>query len=174
MKYEMIDRLDDNGNTIGTVLKSVAHRDGLWHRAVHVWIVNNDEILLQYRCAKKDFYPNVWDTSFAGHVDAGETPLDAVIREGKEELGIDVDISKLTHLFTIKEQLTYKDIISNEFVDVFLLRDNIKLEDIVLQDSEVGDVKYMKIDEFFNRIENNDESIMAHKEIHNKLKVLIR
>ena len=132
MVRELIDQLDEDGEFLGVVDKDEAHQKGLWHRAVHVWIVNDKkEILLQYRCHQKKFFPDVWDASFAGHVDTGENPINAVIREGKEELGIDVDVSKLSHLFTIKEQQTYNDIISNEFVDVFLLRD--KLEEKIMQ-----------------------------------------
>lgn len=172
---ELIDEYDKNGNYKGVIDKDVAHRDGLWHKAVHVWIVNDDdEIMLQYRCSKKKFFPNVWDTSFAGHIDAGETSLDAVIREGKEELGINVNTSKLTHLFTMKETLVYKDIKSNEFVDVFLLRDNIKLDTLVLQDIEVGATKYMKIDRFFEAIKDPEEGIMDHQEEYKQLKKILK
>lgn len=171
MIKEMIDQLDENGNFISIVDKDLAHEKGLWHKAVHVWIVNdNNEIMLQYRCAQKKFFPDVWDTSFAGHIDAGETSLEAVIREGKEELGIDVDTSKLKYLFTTKEHLVYNDMISNEYVDVFLLRDNVKLGDLVLQDIEVGGVKYMPVSQFFEVINDSTEKIMEHSGVYKQLK----
>ncbi len=106
MEHEMIDQLnEETGEVIGIVDKDIAHRDGLWHKSVHVWIVNDkNQILLQQRCAEKKFYPNVWDSSFAGHVGAGEDSITSAIREGEEELGIQVDINKMNYLFTYKEK----------------------------------------------------------------------
>ena len=45
----------------------------------------------------------VLDISFSGHVQAGEAPLEAVRREGREELGINIDTSKLQYLFFCRE-----------------------------------------------------------------------
>lgn len=176
MEHEIIDEFDEKGNYKGVVDKKIAHRDGLWHRSVHVWVVNdNEEILLQQRCAKKKFFPNVWDVSFAGHVGAGEDTMTSAIREGKEELGIDVDTSKMQFLFTNKEMLEYGDIKSNEFVDVYLLRDDIKLEDLVYQEIEVSGAKYMKVERFFDAINDEKEQIFPHPEEYKQLKkVLIR
>lgn len=55
MNKEYFDILDENGNKIGkTKLRSEVHRDGDWHKAVHIWILNNNgDVLLQRRCAKK-------------------------------------------------------------------------------------------------------------------------
>ena len=93
---EIIDLLDEKGKVIGEVSKEKAHKSGLFHRVVHVWILNDkNQILVQRRSKAKDFYPNVWDVSFAGHIHAGESSLDAALREGKEELAmvaVDIDI----------------------------------------------------------------------------------
>ena len=174
MEHELIDELDENGNYKGIIDQAIAHRDGLWHRSVHVWIVNdNNEILLQYRCANKKFFPDVWDVSFAGHVGVGEDSITSAIREGKEELGIDVDTSKMQFLFTNKETLIYGNAISNEFVDIYLLRDNIRLENLIYQTTEVGGAKYMKILQFFDVINNLEEKIFPHREEYKKLKKVL-
>ena len=105
MDHELIDEIDETGKFIRVIDKSIAHRDGLWHKSVHVWIVNaNNQILLQYRCSEKKFFPDFWDASFAGHIGAGENSLTTALREGKEELGIDVDLSKMEFIFTNKEK----------------------------------------------------------------------
>jgi 16S rRNA (adenine1518-N6/adenine1519-N6)-dimethyltransferase len=67
----------------------VVHAKGLRHRAVHVFVFNrHGELWLQQRSHLKDKHPLQWDSSAAGHLDAGETYEHAVERELKEELGI--------------------------------------------------------------------------------------
>ena len=53
------------------------HRDGDYHRAVHVWIYaeSTQELLLQRRADCKDSYPGQWDISSAGHISAGDSSL---------------------------------------------------------------------------------------------------
>lgn len=85
---ELIDIYDEVGQQCGkTEEKYEAHRKALIHKGVCVWIINsNDEILLQTRSNHVKF-PNMMDISFSGHIQTGETSLEAAIREGKEELG---------------------------------------------------------------------------------------
>ena len=159
---EIIDEYNSRGEKIGVIDKDIAHEKGLWHKSVHVWLINsNNEILLQYRCAEKKLYPNTWDCSFAGHIDAGESSIQAVQREGKEEIGIDVDLDKLTFILTNREKLKYESINSNEFVDIFILKQDFKLDEISFQKEEVSDAKYVSIEEFFNLIDNN--KLFPHK-----------
>ena len=46
------------------------------------------QILLQKRSQNKDSFPGKFDTSSAGHIQAGDEPLESALRELKEELGI--------------------------------------------------------------------------------------
>ena len=57
--------------------RSAVHRDGDYHRAVHVWIFaeSTQQLLLQKRADCKDSWPGLWDISSAGHVSAGDTSL---------------------------------------------------------------------------------------------------
>ena len=59
MADELIDIYDENNKPLGIQkMKSEAHRDGLWHRASHVWIYNSKgEILLQLRAKNKELWP---------------------------------------------------------------------------------------------------------------------
>jgi isopentenyldiphosphate isomerase len=45
-------------------------------------------LFLQKRSAHKDEFPGLWDSSAAGHLDAGESYIDCARRELAEELGI--------------------------------------------------------------------------------------
>lgn len=162
MIHEMIDEYNNIGEKIGIVDKEIAHQKGLWHKSVHVWVLNDrNEILVQYRCADKKLYPNTWDVSFAGHISSGENSIEALIREGKEELGIEVELEKLNYIFTNREEIKYEQIDSKEFVDIYILKQNVELDKIAFQAEEVSDAKYVSIEEFFELVKQN--KIMPHE-----------
>lgn len=102
---ELIDIVNPDGSPTGTVRpKSEVHRDGLWHRAVHVWLFTRDSyVLLQQRAHSKDNWPDWWDASVAGHISAGEAPADAAVREVAEEIGLTLKASALIHAGAARE-----------------------------------------------------------------------
>lgn len=80
--------VDENDQPTFEATKQEAWDNGLWHRVARIMIENNaGEILLQHRSPTKDIFPDCWDNSAAGHVDAGEDYEQAAIRELEEELG---------------------------------------------------------------------------------------
>lgn len=97
---EMLAVVDDHDNVIGAERRDVIHRDGLKHRAVHIFALNkNGEIFLQKRSRLKDKCPGLWDSSAAGHVDAGEEYEACAARELGEELGLfDHDVREVGKL----------------------------------------------------------------------------
>lgn len=81
-----------------------AHPDDIFantllHGAAHVWIWRDGktgpEIMIQKRSAEIKTYPGRLDISAAGHVDAGEQPLQTAVREVKEEIGLDIHATDL-------------------------------------------------------------------------------
>jgi len=172
MQNEIIDLLDEKGKTIGTIDKAIAHNDGLWHRSTHVWIVNSKgEMLFQKRCADKSFYPNFWDCSASGHIGAGEDSKTAALREGFEEIGVDFKEDELRFLFTFKEKLVWKDIRSNEFVDVYLVKKDINEADLSYQKEEVSGSKFFNIKWFYENLKNPE--FFPHYEEYEMLKEYI-
>ncbi len=96
----LIDVIDEDGAPTG-VQKTMTeiHDQGLLHRAVHIWIYNKDgQILFQLRAMRKFNYPGLWDISAAGHVDAGEAPMVAALREAYEELGLKISAKQLVKI----------------------------------------------------------------------------
>jgi 16S rRNA (adenine1518-N6/adenine1519-N6)-dimethyltransferase len=88
--------VDDSDRPIGAADRQVIHDQGLRHRAVHLFILNRDrELFLQKRSWRKDQHPQRWDSSAAGHVDAGESYDDCARRELSEELGISADLDRI-------------------------------------------------------------------------------
>lgn len=81
--------VDENDLPVGSATKQEAWDKGLIHRVVRIMIENKQgQVLLQHRHPSKDLFPNCWDNSAAGHVDAGEDYDVAAIRELEEELGV--------------------------------------------------------------------------------------
>eukprot|EP00304_Pavlova_gyrans_P010470 CAMPEP_0206054326 /NCGR_PEP_ID=MMETSP1466-20131121/37775_1 /ASSEMBLY_ACC=CAM_ASM_001126 /TAXON_ID=44452 /ORGANISM="Pavlova gyrans, Strain CCMP608" /LENGTH=212 /DNA_ID=CAMNT_0053429527 /DNA_START=135 /DNA_END=770 /DNA_ORIENTATION=- len=105
------------------------HRDGDWHRSVHVWIVNSKgELLMQKRSPHKDTNPNMWDVSAAGHITAGDTSLSTACKELEEELGLRVAPKILDRAWwcTVPssasgETAAHGPFVCNEFQDVYVL-----------------------------------------------------
>lgn len=77
----------------------------------HVWFWRKTngttEVAVQKRAADKVSWAGYLDISAAGHVDLGETFLQAAIREAKEELGYDLIPEKLVWLFACRSAVNY-------------------------------------------------------------------
>lgn len=166
---EYVDILnEETGEVIGkTISKREAHKTGVWHGAIHIWIISKDKkkILLQRRCASKDLYPNMWDISVGGHISAGENSLVSAKRELSEELGLNPSEYSFLYVDRIKESFEYKDVISNEFVTIYKIISDVDIEEIVLQKEEVSDCKWFTKSGFNELIKN--EEIINHKEEFN-------
>jgi 16S rRNA (adenine1518-N6/adenine1519-N6)-dimethyltransferase len=93
---ELLTVVDQNDQPLGTKNRAAIHRENLLHRAVHILLVNHrGELLLQKRSHRKDRFPRRWDSSAAGHVDAGESYQDCAKRELREEIGVTTTLAKV-------------------------------------------------------------------------------
>jgi len=91
--------VDENDQIIGDAPRGEVHGNNLRHRAVHVFIFNRQgELFLQKRSAWKDRHPLLWDSSAAGHVDAGEEYDQTASRELEEELGVNTELTRVAKL----------------------------------------------------------------------------
>ena len=167
MALEYFDILDENGNKTGkTKLRSEVHRDGDWHKAVHIWIINNNgDVLLQRRCATKDSNPNMLDISSAGHLSAGDDSLTGALRELKEELNLDINPEDLHFIKTLKRTSKYTaTFINNEFDDLYILRTNKKIDDMKFQKEEISEIMYVPYKEFKKMVKNKQSDLLRHED----------
>lgn len=92
MPEDIFDVVNERDEVVDRKPRSVVHRLGLLHRAVHVLVFNSrGQIFLQKRSMKKDRQPGVWDSSASGHVDSGEDYDATAVREVREEIGLKLD-----------------------------------------------------------------------------------
>ncbi|NER17435.1 NUDIX hydrolase [Spongiivirga citrea] len=166
MADELIDIVDKNGNPTGVQhMKSYAHKKGLRHASVHIWLINhNNEILFQRRALDKDTFPGLWDVSAAGHIGADENPKIAALREVNEEIGVQLSPKDLISIGKWHERHAHpNNIIDDEIHIIYIVKIAMDLEDVQLQDEEVMAARLMPLETFKSKLISNEiEEFVPH------------
>lgn len=134
LKVERWDVLDKHGNKTGkTIDKEEGLQGGQYHLVVHMWILNSKgEILIQKRADHLKNAPGLWAIT-GGAAIQGEDSIAAARRETKEELGIEINPTS--------KPIRYKW--NNTFTDIWIIKKDIDLKDMILQKEEVADVMWV-------------------------------
>ena len=136
---EMVDKYNNKRQALNKVTERNVKIDGEYRQSVHTWIQNSKgEFLIQTRTPNKNHFPNMWSQT-GGGVDTGETPLQAALRECKEELGIDINTNNIELILSFRRKY--------DFVDVWLVKQDVDISTLKLQEDEVADVKWATIEE---------------------------
>jgi isopentenyldiphosphate isomerase len=145
----------------------------LLHAASHVWIwrqtSNGLEILLQKRAKDKGTWPGRYDISAAGHIDLGEDPLTAAIRETQEEIGHTVDKSDLKFIgahrcYTVAPDNAWTE---NELSFLYLLE--LKTDaTFALTDGEVDSLEWKLMSDIQQEVvdETTQDGYVPHGEVY--------
>lgn len=156
--FDVLNEYGEFTNRIET--REECHKQGLWHRAVYAFIFNKDgDVLLQKRSGNKKLWPDLWDVTVGGHVLAGEFGYQALIREVKEELGIEINENEIKYLTSATSTNVKGDIINNHFNEGYIITKDIDISEIELQKEEVSDVKWFAKEEILGKIDNNYETL---------------
>ena len=156
---------EDNTKCIGTAERDYVHKNELWHREVAVWVMNEqNEVLLQKRSANKKQYPNKYAVC-AGHIDVGEKPELAAIRELEEETGLKINIEDLIAIDVFRN----KQVENNHFKYTYLVFTNKKIQEMTMQTEEVSELKYITLEELEDMIINEDEMLTFSKKYYAKI-----
>ena len=122
--------------------------EGECRLVVHGILINDRrEMLIQKRSRKKKIMPSYWDLTWAGSVQAGEDSYQGLIREAKEELGLE-GISWKRPDFTINFPQGYDDF--------YIFRRNIDLDKLTIDLKEVEKVKWASLADILNLIDKGE------------------
>ncbi|MEI8096260.1 MAG: NUDIX domain-containing protein [Spirochaetales bacterium] len=126
----------DRTKTGRTKLRGEALGPEEFHLAVHVWIRSpSNAYLISRRALDKQPFPGAWEPS-GGAVQAGETSLEAALREVEEELGLSLPRNE----GRLVAQLNGEGKHSQTLSDVWLFEFDFSPRQVSIQATEVADV----------------------------------
>ena len=143
---EIRDLYDIQGNkTSKTYIKGEKVPDGYYPMVVMIAIRNSKgEFLMQKRVPSKG---GDWGVT-GGHPKSGETPLEGIITEVKEELGLDFSRENIIEFDSGCD--------GKECYKMYFLNKDIELSDIHIQYDELSEVKWFSIEDLKNMVKSNE------------------
>jgi len=154
---ELLEVLNENGIPTGEILdKNKVHKEGKYHKEVALILLNKKgEILLQKRSSTKEIEPNKW-AWHGGHVIAGETSKEAIIRETKEELGLTLSKNQIKLLVELR-----RDKFPNrQYTVAYYSRCNLNVDEFKIQKDELSEVKWFSFRKFKDMIYSSHPDMM--------------
>lgn len=138
---EFLELFDKDENIIGKkiVRGNIPDKDE-YIMIVYIFIMNSEgKLLLEQNAVSLS-----WVVP-GGHVNHGK-PIKNIVRECKEELGIDINPSKLKYVDTIRKEY--------RLFKIFFLKEDIDINSVITQKEEVKCAKYFSLEEISDMIEN--------------------
>ena len=151
--------VNEQYDIIGEETRENIHEQGLLHREVFCYLINDDKVLLSRRSDNQR-----WDHSFAGHFPYDQDYEEAATREGNEELGIQIDKDKLEELTHRRITTTYQKT-NDRFIKVFLYKTKKELAAYTIDPGEVAEIRYFGISEIENLIRDEEQTTASMREI---------
>jgi 8-oxo-dGTP pyrophosphatase MutT (NUDIX family) len=113
------------------------------------------------------------DSDSASRAHEGEGPIEAAIREAKEELGITLDPSECRYLFTVAEQVALNN---GSYVDndhhVFLVEKDLDVGNLKFGDGEVAEVRFVALRKLQTNLTTDPSGFVPHEEEYRLFEVL--
>ena len=142
---ELWDIYDVNRNKTGRTIDRNSNerlKQGEYHLVVEAIIINSEgKILLTKRAKSKNKYPLMWECT-GGSCLKGENTLTAILREVREEIGVNFKEEDAIFLKTLREDN------AKDFKDIWLFRRDIEIKNLKFTDGEVIEAKWVDIKEF--------------------------
>lgn len=148
---EYLDIYNEKKELTGKTIERHESRDNLLENEYFLfeqaWIINSSGKILLTRRSPTKKYAGFWEPT-SGHVKTGESSLDGIKRELKEEIGVEVTDNELTQITSFIDKKSIKE--------VWIVKKDILVENLKFADDEVSDAKYVTIEEFKEMLKNNE------------------
>ncbi len=155
---EYFDVLDKNRNYLGYNKERGSElKENEYNMGIEIWIFNDEKLLLTQRSIDKS-HPLKWEVP-GGCSQSGETSIDTLEREVKEEIGVDIKN---------EYELLGTEIYKKQFVDMYKSNIKVDLSKIKLQAEEVNDIKFVTKEEFLEMAKNE----IIVKSVYNRYNVI--
>jgi 8-oxo-dGTP pyrophosphatase MutT (NUDIX family) len=168
---ELFQEYRDNGEPVygvGHPKSDFANSDKLCATS-HLWIWrykgSTKEVFLQKRSMSVDVAPGKYSGTAAGHINLGETAPGALVRETAEEVGIDIDPSRLWYAFSIRQTGPMHKYREFKHVYLYEYEGEIKTK---LADGEVDSISWVSVDKL-KELNENGETARQTSEYYSQL-----
>ena len=161
---ELLQVLTEDGKPTGRFEKrEIVHRNRLFHNEVALWIIDkeNKRILLQRRSPDKKQNPNKLALC-AGHVTGSETIEEALAKEAKEELGLDINNYDVKKLITIRRTAPQNYCFSHHYY----ICKTIPIGFFIIQKEELSEVLYMDYEHIKQLVKQNSDEVVFKWEVY--------
>jgi len=152
---ELFDVYDSNRNLLGySKARGDKLLDNEYNMGIETWIINDHKLLMTKRSLEKS-HPGKWEVP-GGCSQIGESSIDTLTRELKEEVNIDIKDN-----YKLLDTVMYKKM----FVDIYTSNIKVDLDKVSLQKEEVSDIKFFTKEEFLNMKDEIVESVFNRYEV---------
>jgi isopentenyldiphosphate isomerase len=163
---EIFDIYDQNDAATGqTKPRDYVHKTLVdWHRVTCIWIVNDKkQLLCQQRSFKKDVHPGMWQLTFGGHLQTGQTYDQNALLELNEELGLTPSLDNLINLGKANDPK------HKHHAMCYIYHWNGNLTDLVFNDGEVEQVIQVTLDEYQHMIDSGQNAYRINPKLREYL-----
>ncbi len=157
VRTENVILVDERDEPIGTMEKLEAHRKGVLHRAISVFIFNREgRLLLQQRALHKYHSGGLWTNTCCSHPAPGESTHAAAHRRLQEEMGMEIP---LTFAFTFLYHAPFANgLVEHELDHVFIGYTDASP---VINPEEVAQSRWVSLAEIDAEVASNPEAYTA-------------
>ena len=136
----------DRKKTGQTMVRGEKQPEGFYRIVVHLCLFNSKgEMLIQQRQPFKEGWSNMWDITVGGSAVAGDESWEAIERDTREELGLEIDFSEKRPALTVSFHAG--------FDDMYVITKDVDLNDLKLQEEEVQAVKWADREEIMRMLD---------------------
>ena len=144
---ELLQLFDENKNMLNEGIERDKKKEvpqGKYFMIILLFIENNNKFLIQKTAVSRH---SEYATT-GGHVTFGDTALKTVIKEAKEELGLDLKESEIKEIETVKGKYGY--------ISIYYCNKEIDIDKLKIQEEEVESLHWMSVDEI-NELINEEK-----------------